>query len=208
MRPPSRPLALQEGAGIYRHTRLVRTAPLHIAQDGLVARSSIAWSAGSGAGADAATLSATATLTNTGAAATATGATVAFTLVDPTTGRGVGSASSAPLPPIPPGGRAEASATITVASPKLWSARSPALYTLAAEVHTGGDPASAADAVSVTHGFRSLVFSGADGEPSCALNRRPFKWRGFCDHANFAVVGGAVPDRIKLFRAMMSQFFF
>ena len=61
------------------------------------------------------------------------------------------------------------------------------------------------DGVNVSHGFRELIYSGADGRPSCTLNRRPFKWRGFCDHANFAVVGGAVPDRVKLFRAQMSR---
>ena len=193
-------------AGLYRHARLVRTASLHIAQDGLVARSVISWGAGRGEpSADAATLSATATLANAGAVATAAGAEVLFTLVDSTTGQAVGSAVSAALPPISPGGHFEASASIVVASPRLWSARSPTLYTVAAQVRTGGDPQSAVDEVNVTHGFRTLVFSGADGAPSCTLNGRPFKWRGFCDHDNFAVVGMAVPDRIKLFRAQMSR---
>ena len=195
-----------EGGGLYRHARLVRTASLHIAQDGLVARSVISWGASRGEpSADAATLSATATLANAGAVATAAGAEVLFTLVDSTTGRVVGSAVSAALPPISPGGHVEASASIVVASPRLWSVRSPTLYTVAAQVRTGGDPQSAVDEVNVTHGFRTLVFSGADGAPSCTLNGRPFKWRGFCDHDNFAVVGMAVPDRIKLFRAQMSR---
>ena len=62
---------------MYRHARLVRTASLHIAQDGLVARSVISWGAGRGEpSADAATLSATATLANAGAVATAAGAEV------------------------------------------------------------------------------------------------------------------------------------
>eukprot|EP01047_Picozoa_sp_COSAG01_P042130 COSAG01_NODE_3661_length_5817_cov_5.145331_3_plen_110_part_00 len=95
------------------------------------------------------------------------------------------------------------SALISVRSPKLWSARSPALYDVVAEVGTAA--AKNIDAINITHGFRSLVFSGADGVPSCALNGRAFKWRGFCDHDNFAIVGSAVPDRIKLYRAQMGR---
>jgi hypothetical protein len=53
-----------------------------------------------------------------------------------------------------------------------------------AEVRRDGE---VIDAVNASHGFRELIFSGADNEPSCRLNRKPFKWRGFCDHANFAV---------------------
>lgn len=190
-----------EGAGIYRHARVVRSATVRIAQDGLVARSEVDWL---GSEAQTATLSAVATVENADTAAVAAGVYVAFTLVERETGAVVGAATSATLAAIPAGGSADASAVITVASPSIWSARSPDLYTVIAEV-TAAKGAQIIDSVNVTHGFRTLVFSGADDTPSCALNGDAFKWRGFCDHDNFAVVGMAVPDRIKLFRAQMSR---
>ena len=54
------------------------------------------------------------------------------------------------------------------------------------------------DAVSTTHGFRSLRY---DADAGFFLNQRHFKVRGFCDHNSFAVVGMAVPPRVDLFRA-------
>ena len=171
-----------EGSGIYRHARLVRTSSLQVAQDGLVARSTITRTAeGSAAAAAAsATLAVSANITNAGSRAAAAGASVAFTLVERASGKVVATANSAVLQEIPAGASCDASATITVHSPKLWSARDPALYDVSAELSAdGGGSGSPIDAVNITHGFRTLEFSGADGKPSCALNGQPFKWRGF-----------------------------
>ena len=161
-----------EGAGIYRHARVVRSAAVRIAQDGLVARSDIS----------AATQPATATLTtvatieNTGLSAVAAGVHIAVTLVEKASGAVVGKAVSATLEALPPGGSADASAVISVSNPKLWSSRHPDLYVVMAEVF--GAPGtlvreqnSPLDSVNVTHGFRTLVFSGADGTPSSVLMR-------------------------------------
>jgi hypothetical protein len=200
-----------EGGGIYRHARVVRVATLRVAQDGLVARSEIQFAdfeataaAATATAAESASLVATATIENAGTAAAAAGATVVFMLVERGSGEVVGKATSAVLGLIPAGGSADATASISVSSPKLWNARTPQLYTVMAELSAdNGGPAI--DAVNVTHGFRTLVFSGADDKHSCELNGDAFKWRGFCDHDNFAVTGMAVPDRIKLFRAQMSR---
>ena len=203
-----------EGAGIYRHSRLVRTPqPLQISQDGVVARSSIKWpqltvagGADAAAAATSATLTIDATIVNTGRAAAApAGSYVNLTLVETSTGVVVGSATTAnrKFAAVPTGGKVTATATIVLPSPNLWAARTPTMYTVKAELCRDGS--AVIDSVSVSHGFRDLTFDGTDGQPSCTLNRRPFKWRGFCDHGNFAVVGGAVPDRIKLFRAQMSR---
>ena len=35
------------------------------------------------------------------------------------------------------------------------------------------------------------------------MNGERVKIRGFCDHDNFGAVGGAVPDRIDLYRAQL-----
>ena len=206
-----------EGSGIYRHSRIVRSAAVQIAQDGLVARSEISPAhPSSGAESDSAALatqSATATLTtvatieNTGPAAVAAGGHIAVTLVEKVSGAVVGAATSAALGVIPAGGSVDASAVISVSNPKLWSSRRPELYVVMAKVVGAAGAADRGqqtlDSVNITHGFRTLVFNG--GTPSCALNGDAFKWRGFCDHDNFAVVGAALPDRIKLFRAQMSR---
>merc|ERR1712151_1370058 len=99
---------------------------------------------------------------------------------------------------ITPGGSATAANTLTVTSPKLWSAASPNLYTVTVSVL--GESCSPAlpplDHVEAPHGFRSLRY---DANAGFFLNNDHFKVRGFCDHNNFAVVGMAVPDRINLF---------
>ena len=51
-------------------------------------------------------------------------------------------------------------------------------------------------------GFRSLRYDANDGY---FLNGEHTKIRGFCDHNDFASVGMAVPDRVKLFRAQASR---
>lgn len=58
-----------------------------------------------------------------------------------------------------------------------------------------------ADAIAV--GVRSLNYTSDEG---FFMNEQHFKVRGFCDHNNFAGVGMAVPDRVKLFRAQVLLF--
>jgi beta-galactosidase/beta-glucuronidase len=92
-------------------------------------------------------------------------------------------------------GEATTTAAITVASGvKLWSVQSPALYDIAIEVET----ASGLDSVTLTTGVRTVKFDAAKG---LLLNDANVKVRGFCDHSNFGGVGGALPDRLNLFRA-------
>ncbi len=172
-----------EGAGIYRHARIVRSSTVRIAQDGLVARSEISSTANQPA---TATLTTVATIENTGHASVAAGVHVAVTLVEQASGVIVGQTTSAALGAIPAGDSADASAVISISNPKLWSSRHPELYVVMAEVvgataTVQGGQMNTLDSVNVTHGFRTLVFSGADGTPSCALNGEAFKWRGFCD---------------------------
>jgi beta-galactosidase len=82
-----------EGAGIYRHSRIVRTASLQIGKDGLVARSSIRWlinSTAEDAVAKSAKLTVAATILNTGAGIAPAGSFLTFTLVEASTGKVVG----------------------------------------------------------------------------------------------------------------------
>ena len=86
-------------------------------------------------------------------------------------------------------------ATLKVSAPKLWSVRSPVLYRL--NVQLLGHSGVLQDEMNVTVGLRSIDWS-AEG---FKLNEKKLHIRGFSHHSDFGAVGGAVPDRINLFRA-------
>ena len=100
---------------------------------------------------------------------------------------------------VPPGGIAEATATVSLTNPQLWSIPRPYLYTLTATTVLGG-PQTAVDAVNISVGIYGGDWSADRG---FAMNGRHIKIRGFCDHNDFGGVGMAVPDRIKLYRAQL-----
>lgn len=214
-----------EGGGLYRSATLVRTDKLHIEQDGLFAYSNLTWSDSSlaaisapaaaasssmsvVAGPSSAQLHTTAAVSNAGS--TPSRICVVLTISSPD-GKAAAPPVSSEVQLLESGASATVTFNVTVASPKLWSAASPALYTVAAAVHTA--PAAAdelsscadgplTDTLAVPHGFRSLHY---DADNGFFLNREHFKVRGFCDHNTFAVVGMAVPARINLFRAQASR---
>ena len=70
---------------------------------------------------------------------------VTFTLAGPD-GAAAAVARAPTLASIPPGGTATARAALRLASPQLWSAPSPTLYTLTASVRQGACPEAAAGA--------------------------------------------------------------
>ena len=127
-----------------------------------------------------------------GAAATVC---VTFTLTGPD--GAAAAAASAPTLSVGGGATATAHATLSLASPLLWSAPSPTLYTLTATVRQGACPEAAAaaattdahvismhgredlegteiDQVSVSHGLRELRY---DADAGFFLNRAHFKVR-------------------------------
>ena len=144
-------LTRYEGGGLYRDVHLVRASPVHVEQDGLFAYSYLAWGsgcgdgrAGGGGGGDgcagplSATVRASATLLNAGPAGAEEGAAtvcVTFTLTGPD--GAVAATASAPTLSVGGGATATADATLYLASPLLWSAPSPTLYTLTATVRQG-----------------------------------------------------------------------
>ena len=70
------------------------------------------------------------------------------------------------------------------------------MYSVDFEVMASGT----VDAVTVDTGFKYVEFDASDG---LHMNGERVKIRGFCDHDNFGAVGGAVPDRIDLYRAQL-----
>lgn len=95
--------------------------------------------------------------------------------------------------------RAEGSGTITmiVDDPRLWSAESPTLYTLALELIENDD---IIDNISMRVGFRSVELKPNEG---LFINGRHTVLRGVCLHQDFACVGVAVTP--ELWRVRLLQ---
>jgi beta-galactosidase len=170
-----------EGAGIYRHVWLVKTAPLHVPQWGLFARA-----VPRNGGAD---LLIDAEAMNESDEAQACEIRCVARDVD---GRVVAEA------------RAEASVdawdkTVVqqrahIAGARLWTLEAPYLYELRAEIWRNG---ALVDAYSTTFGVRTIRFDAQEG---FFLNEQPLKLLGTCNHQDHAGVGAAMPDALQDFR--------
>jgi beta-galactosidase len=172
-----------EGAGIYRHVRLVKKDALHVAQWGTLVRSSLS-------GKTAKLVIAT-DLVNAGAARTCR---IVSTLFDPA-GRIVATVKTAQLN-LGTGKKRTVRQTASLASPKLWSPESPALYRLLTQVVVKGKVID--DAVT-PFGVRSFRFDPAKG---FILNGEPVKLKGSCNHQDHAGVGVALPDALQDWRIL------
>ncbi|WP_372785589.1 beta-galactosidase GalA [Phenylobacterium sp.] len=171
-----------EGGGVYRHTWLVKRAPVHLITDGVYAHprreADGRW-----------TLPVEATVANTGEAVAE--AEIEVVLVDPegrpvTQGRA--SVSVAPLE------RSVARLSLEVVQPHLWSIETPTLYQVRTTVRLG---AAAVDEAATLCGFRTQRF---DPDRGFFLNDKPVKIQGVCIHQDHAGVGIALPDAIIDFR--------
>ena len=93
----------------------------------------------------------------------------------------------------------KAGAMLTIENPKLWSVRTPTQYILACELSVDG---TAVDEKNVSIGIRNFNWRDEENNGGGAtLNGDPLRIRGFSHHSDFGGVGGAVPDRVNLFRA-------
>ena len=171
-----------EGAGIYRHTWLVKRSPLHIATDGVFANpvrlADGKWE-----------IPVETTLSNIGDATVTCG--VHTELIDPD-GKTV--ATGRTTMDVPPLDTAVAKFTIPVSNPKLWSVDTPTLYTVRTRALLDG---VVQDSVETRCGFRTIRF---DAKRGFFLNDQPLKIKGTCNHQDHAGVGVAVPNSIWDFR--------
>ena len=171
-----------EGAGIYRHTWLVKRSPLHIVTDGVFAQPVRSkdgkWS-----------IPAEVTLANSGGKNAK--AKVEVTLLDPE-GKPVGTASQSSE--IASLGEATTKLTLPVEKPRLWSVDSPTMYSVKTVVKDGD---RILDETTTPCGFRTLRFDAATG---FYLNDKPLKIQGACVHQDHAGVGVAMPDAMWEFR--------
>lgn len=171
-----------EGAGIYRHTWLVKRDAVHIATDGIhanpVSRDGRRWS-----------LPVEVEVQSSGRAAQ--DAELDVRLIDPA-GREV--ARGAARVRVPALGSRTARLQLAVARPQLWTLRDPRLYRVRAVLKAAGQPLDEAE----THtGFRTLRF---DADRGFFLNGEPLKLQGVCIHQDHAGVGVAVPEAVWAYR--------
>ena len=171
-----------EGAGIYRHTWLEKTDPLHVAPDGVFVESEVKG--------DSARLSTEATVRNDGATPVSYEVTQDVRDED---GRSVATGKVGGLK-LAPGEEGKSLGSLQVSKALLWSLESPHLYTLFTVVQSGS---KVVDRVVTTFGIRTLGFDPVQG---FLLNGKHVELKGTCVHQDFAGVGAALPDALQDYR--------
>jgi len=172
-----------EGAGIYRHVRLVKTQGLHIIQDGNYIFSEMH--------ADGTSLiTVKAEIRNDGN--NDAKFDVETTVYD-SGGKLVASAELSDTA-LSVHCNTSCSLQLTIRKAELWSIDHPALYTLKTQVKSGG---AVTDELNTRFGIRSIRFSANSG---FFLNGQRVQINGMCCHQDHACVGAAVPDKLNEWR--------
>jgi beta-galactosidase len=171
-----------EGAGIYRHVWLVKTAPLHVAQWGTFVSAEV--------NGNSAAVTARATIANDGTNGAAF--SIGQTILD-ADGKTVGKGETTGLS-LKPGVKNEFTSLLKVSTPNLWSPESPYLYKLITTVTSGG---AVMDHYETPFGIRTLRFDANEG---FFLNGQRVELKGLCVHQDHAGVGSAVPDELNIWR--------
>lgn len=177
-----------EGAGIYRHVRLVSAAPAHIPQWGVFVQSAI--------DREGAKLTIAADLANIGASPVAT--TLRHSVIAPD-GTAADAAITATEVTLDPGAQRMIEGSGHLRAPLLWSVETPLLYRLISEVLVGD---TVVDRVETSFGIRAIAFDAARG---FFLNGKSVKLLGTCNHQDHAGVGTAIPDALHAWRVALLQ---
>ena len=174
-----------EGAGIYRHVWLVKTAPLAIAPDGIFVYSQFSNNIPKGP----AEIHIQTQLLNSQAAAAE--ATVKGQIFGPD-----GNPMADVQASVSMGLRSknEVESVVSLNSPVLWSPESPKLYKLVTTVESGGQ---IVDRQETEFGIRTVGF---DRNKGFLLNGKAYIFKGTCNHQDHAGVGAALPDALQYFR--------
>ncbi|HEX8330623.1 MAG TPA: glycoside hydrolase family 2 TIM barrel-domain containing protein [Hymenobacter sp.] len=169
------------GAGIYRHVRLVSTAPAHFEEGGVYVA---ATPEGVGKGnVEAATIKVQADVINQSAAS---GEYVLQTTILDSSGKSV--ATTETKQTVAAGKSATVSQDLRIAkSVQLWSTNTPVLYKAVSTLRSG---TAALDNVTTPFGIREAKFDAATG---FSLNGIPMKIKGVCLHHDAGGLGAAVP---------------
>jgi beta-galactosidase len=181
-----------EGAGIYRHVWLTKTAPLHVTPWGTSVVTALEN--------DWAQLTVRTTVANDGFAPATFD--VEQSLLD-ASGQALATVTT-PGITAPAGAAVDVAGRLDVAHPRLWTLESPVLHRILTVVRSGGVEV---DRRETTFGIRTATF---DPDHGFFLNGRRVEIKGTNDHQDYVGVGIAVPDsmhedRILRLKAMGSN---
>jgi beta-galactosidase len=171
-----------EGAGIYRHAWLVKTAPLHVAHWGTFVTSTVT-------GRDAIVEITTELENHHDSAARCR----VVQSIEDGTGRTVATTTSAPFD-VAPWSMRNAHQQLRVTNPQRWSIESPTMYRMVTTIEVGG---VAVDRYETPFGIRTLRW---DANLGFFLNDKHVELKGTCNHQDHAGVGSALPDRLQEYR--------
>ncbi len=171
-----------EGAGIYRHTWLVKRPALHIITDGIYANpiksKNGTWQ-----------IPVEATLANSGS--NVQDANIEVNVFDKHNKHIASAKVSHAVLPLQ---QAIAKLSLSVQNPQLWSVEAPNQYRITTTITSKNQ---IVDELSVKCGFRTIEFRADSG---FFLNNKHVKLKGTCNHQDHAGVGVAVPDALWEFR--------
>jgi beta-galactosidase len=176
-----------EGAGIYRHVWLDKTAPLAIAPDGIFVSSEFPHNVPFG---PAAIHLRTSVLNKERAAREAE---VQWNILTPD-GRKLPQSAASQMMGIADGATGEFHGDTEIRMPVLWSPEDPQLYTLVTMVSVNGQ---VVDLQETKFGLRTVGF---DPNVGFLLNGQRFEIHGTCNHQDHAGVGVALPDALQEYR--------
>ena len=181
-----------EGAGIYRHVWLVKTAPLAIAPDGIFVYSQFKNNVPGRTAEIHVETRLLNTLTNAAAA------TVKCEIISPD---GKSLATFKETANVKNLGQRDVKLESHVTHPELWSPETPKLYHLITTVESGG---KVVDGQETAFGIRTVAFDVTNG---FLLNGKHYELKGTCNHQDMAGVGAALPDALQYFRiAKLKEF--
>ncbi|ACB74280.1 beta-galactosidase GalA [Opitutus terrae] len=171
-----------EGAGIYRHVWLVKTAPLHVALDGTWVRTDVS--------PKFATVTIETRVNNAGRAP------ADYTLEQEIFGPDGKSLarSSAAAPAVAPGGVGVHRDSLRVNAPQLWSLESPTMHRVVTTIRQAN---AIVDRYETPFGIRTIRF---DPNRGFFLNGQRVVLKGTNNHQDHAGVGAAIPDTLQEFR--------
>jgi beta-galactosidase len=173
-----------EGAGIYRHVWLIKTYPLHIADNGTFVTSQLYNS------------NKNAVIRIGTRVKNDENKTMVFSLKEEiydATGKMIISGSKNSIR-IEPAEEKEIITEYKITNPELWSLENPCLHRLLSRVYAED---SLIDSHETAFGIRSIRFSSDSG---FFLNGKPLKIKGTNNHQDFAGVGTAIPDSLQVYR--------
>lgn len=170
-----------EGAGIYRHTWLIKHNSLHIPKYGTYITTDIAG--------ENANVNIENTVFNQNI--TKIGCQLNLQIIDET-GKVVGSSNTSLS--LNDNEQKTIKQQISVQQPELWSIERPYLYKLISTVKSGN---TIIDQTETAFGIRTIAF---DPDKGFFLNGKSVKIKGTCNHQDHAGVGVAMPDRLQYYR--------